>query len=139
MYKVLTILIVSAALLVCGGCKKEEKKKQKGYLETVASAKDMAQHSAVGQNCKAIEASLKMYEAENGKYPESLAQLDLDTRAFVGADGKTPLVYMKPVESAPPATIILYDPVGCNGEHYVITASGVTLMTRKDLKVMIGL
>lgn len=133
-------MILSSGLLTVGCSDKSPKKnkKNRNYLEVVIHSKDMGENIKVGENMNAVLTQLKMYEISNDAYPDSLDDIDIDQRQLVGADGETKLVYIKPATNASGSTIIMYDPVGLDKKHYVLTKQGVSKISTSELNEMIG-
>lgn len=131
------VCVLAAALAGCGD------DDGKGYIETVLSAKDVAERTACKMQLRGLSTRLTQYAAAHrGEFPASLKDLDLlanDTRC-PGVKAR-PYVYVagKTTQSTP-GDILLYEAEPAHGPNCnVLTVDGtVKEMTPDELSAALN-
>ncbi len=124
--------------------KYKHKEKQSDYLSLVMRGQDSGKNSASAQTLKNLGTTLKSYEAEKGKYPDTLNDLVdegyVDRRMIFSEQNQSkPIVYHKPGYLASGDWVVAYDPIPQFGDMFAVffNNGSVQTISYKELDAML--
>lgn len=110
------------------------------YLSAVVRSRDRGELSAAGQTLSHLGKAFVLYEAEKGKYPETLNDLVKDglvqqKMILSGENASRELVYNRPTSQAGGSWAVVYDPTPQHGDIFAVLLlnGGVKNLSYKEL------